>query len=68
LVIIWENKMRRAIKVFGAQLENGGKVTTDDEGVVSVTVHPDKSVSFLDPDGQTTTVDSKWTSYVPRFN
>ncbi len=60
--------MRRAIKVFGAQLENGGKVTTDDDDIVSVTVHPDKSVTFLTPSGDTKTVDSKWTSYVPRFN
>ena len=60
--------MRRAIKVFGAQLEDGNKVTTDDEGVVSVTVHPDKSVTFLTPAGDTMPVNSKWTSYVPRFN
>jgi len=60
--------MRRSIKVFGAQLEDGNKVTTDDEGIVSVTVHPDKSVTFLTPDGSTKTVGSKWTSYVPRFN
>jgi hypothetical protein len=60
--------MRRAIKVFGAQLEDGNQVTTDDEGIVSVTVHPDKSVTFLTPDGNTKSVSSKWTSYVPRFN
>ncbi|MFK5892175.1 MAG: hypothetical protein QM504_03025 [Pseudomonadota bacterium] len=60
--------MRRAIKVFGAQLEDGNKVTTDDDGIVSVTVHPDKSVTFLTPEGDTMAVNGKWTSYVPRFN
>ncbi len=60
--------MRRSIKVFGAELEDGTKITTDDEGVVSVTVHPDKSVTYLTSDGQTITTESKWESYVPRFN
>ena len=60
--------MRRSIKVYGAQLEDGKEITTDDEGVVSVTVHPDKSVTYLTPEGQTMQTESKWLSYVPRFN
>ncbi len=60
--------MRRAIKVWGAELDNGNSITTADEGVVSVTVHPDKSVTYLNPQGQTISVSGAWTSYNPRFN
>ena len=60
--------MRRAIQVFGAELDTGKKITTDDDGVVSVTVHPDKSVTYTDPTGSTHTAEGSWTSYIPRFN
>jgi|GEM_PF-436711 len=60
--------MRRAIKVFGATLDNGLTVKTDSDDIVSVTIHPDKSVTVLDPAGNTKTVDGHWVSYVPRFN
>lgn len=60
--------MRRVIKVWGAELDNGNKVIIADEGVVSVTIHPDKSVTYLNPEGQTIAVEGAWTSYNPRFN
>lgn len=63
-----EIDMRRAIKVFGAEMDNGKQVTTDDDGKVSVTVHPDKSVTYLTPEGNTETAEGSWVSYVPRFN
>ena len=60
--------MRRAIKVLCSELDNGNKITIANEGVVSVTIHPDKSVTYLDPQGQTIAVEGSWTSYNPRFN
>lgn len=60
--------MRRSIMVFGCTLEDGTDVTTDSPENVSVRVHPDHSVSVTDPNGVETTIEGKWTSYVPRFN
>ena len=60
--------MRRPIKVWGAELDNGNRITTADEGVVGVTIHPDKSVTYVNPQGQTIDVEGSWTSYNPRFN
>ncbi len=45
-------KMRRAIKVWGAQMDDGRMVTNDDPDVVSVTIHPDGTVSTTSPDGK----------------
>jgi len=68
----WEKTMargmRRAIKVFGAVLNTGVTINTDSDQIVSVTIHPDKSVTYLDPAGNTLTADGQWVSYVPRFN
>ena len=60
--------MRRAIKVFGAVLDTGKTIKTDSDDIVSVTIHPDKSVTYLDPEGHTSTAEGQWVSYVPRFN
>ncbi len=45
-------KVRRAIKVWGAQMDDGRMVTNDDPSVVSVTIHPDGHVSTTDPSGK----------------
>jgi len=42
-------KIRRAIKVWGAQMDDGRMVTNDDPSIVSVTIHPDGHVSTTDP-------------------
>ncbi|MBF0217924.1 MAG: hypothetical protein HQL49_00130 [Gammaproteobacteria bacterium] len=58
--------MRRKIQVRGATLDNGKEVRETDEGVVSVFVHPDKTVSTTDGNGHHTTVEGTWTTYTPR--
>ncbi len=60
--------MRRSIMVFGCTLDDGSQVTCNDDGVVSVRVHPDHSVSTTNSHNEETTVDGKWVGYVPRFN
>jgi len=60
--------MRRSIMVFGCTMDDGSQVTCDDEGVVSVRVHPDRSVSVTDSNNDETTVEGEWVGYVPRFN
>ena len=61
-------KIRRAIKVWGANMDNGAQVTNEDPNVVSVTIHPDGSVQTTAPDGRISTVDGNWITYNPRFN
>ncbi len=60
--------MRRSIMVFGCTLEDGSRITCDDEGVVAVKVHPDHSVTVTRADNTEVEVDGKWVGYVPRFN
>ena len=60
--------MRRSIMVFGCTLEDGSRITCDDEGVVSVKDHPDHSVTVTRVDNTEVEVDGKWVGYVPRFN
>jgi hypothetical protein len=60
--------MRRSIMVFGCTMEDGSQVTCDDDGVVSVRVHPDHSVTVTNSSNDETAVDGKWVGYVPRFN
>lgn len=60
--------MRRSIMVFGCTMEDGSQVTCEDEGVVSVRVHPDHSVTITNSDNDVSEVDGKWVGYVPRFN
>ncbi|MBL3590078.1 MAG: hypothetical protein DIZ78_13775 [endosymbiont of Escarpia spicata] len=61
-------KIRRAIKVWGAQMEDGSMVTNDDPQIVSVTIHPDGSVHTLDPAGKEAVAEGTWVTYNPRFN
>ncbi len=61
-------KVRRAIKVWGAQMDDGRMVTNDDPSIVSVTIHPDGHVSTTDPQGKEETVSGTWATYNPRFN
>ena len=58
--------MRRAIFVWGAVMEDGSKITTDD--YTAVKVNPDKSVEVTDATGSKHIVEGKWVSYIPRFN
>lgn len=60
--------MRRSVMVFGCTMEDGSKVTCDDDGVVSVRVHPDHSVSVMNSSNDEHTLEGKWVGYVPRFN
>ena len=60
--------MRRSIMVFGCTMEDGSQVTCDDDGVVSVRVHPDHSVTVTNSSTDVTEVNGKWVGYVPRFN
>ncbi len=62
------SKIRRAIKVWGAQMDDGRMVTNDDPEVVSVTINPDGSVTTSDPQGKTYTEKGTWITYNPRFN
>lgn len=60
--------MRRAIKVWGAIMKDGSKITEDIDGVVAVTCHPDHSVTTTDQNNQVTKWDGEWVSYNPRYN
>lgn len=60
--------MRRAIKVWGAIMKDGSEITEDIEGVVSVTCHPDRSVTTTDQNNQERKWDGEWISYNPRYN
>jgi hypothetical protein len=62
------SKIRRPIKVWGAQMDDGRMVTNDDPEIVSVTIHPDGSVRVTDPKGKEEKVDGTWVTYNPRFN
>lgn len=61
-------KIRRAIKVWGAQMDDGRMVTNDDPEIVSVTIHPDGHVSTTNPHGKEHNVSGTWATYNPRFN
>ena len=58
--------MRRTIQVRGATMDSGNEFTENEEGVVAVYVHPDKSVSYKDNKGNETTIEGTWVSYTPR--
>jgi len=60
--------LRRPIKVWGAIMQDGSQITENDENVVSVTCHPDKSVTTTDPQGKETRHEGEWVSYNPRYN
>lgn len=46
--------MRRSIMVFGCTLEDNTTVNTTDEGIVSVRVHPDHSVTVTNSNNEVT--------------
>ena len=58
--------MRRKVQVRGSKLDSGIEVTENDEGVVSVFVHPDKSITTTDGNGHHRKVSGIWISYTPR--
>jgi hypothetical protein len=54
---------------LNSQLRTGAaQITEDTEGVVSVTCHPDHSVTTMDQNNQKTKWDGEWVSYNPRYN
>ena len=58
---------KRPIQVW--DLEDGGRIDAGMNGIVSVIVHGDKSVTITDSNNNETLVDgAKWVSYVPRQN
>ncbi|MCU7819344.1 MAG: hypothetical protein KZQ56_00455 [gamma proteobacterium symbiont of Lucinoma myriamae] len=61
--------VKRSIQVWGCDLEDGTKITNNDEGIVSVIVNGDKSVTVTDTNHIETIVEgARWVSYVPRQN
>lgn len=60
---------KRSIQVWGCDLEDGTKITNDDEGIVSVIVNGDHSVTVTDFNHIKRVVDgARWVSYAPRQN
>ena len=65
---------KRPIQVYGADLTNGERINAGENGIVSVIVHGDKTVTvttvdneekvLLDDDGNPV----NWIGYVPRQN
>lgn len=61
--------VKRSIQVWGCDLEDGTKITNNDEGIVSVIVNGDKSVTVTDINHNERIVEgARWVSYVPRQN
>ncbi|MBT3196330.1 MAG: hypothetical protein HN842_00570 [Gammaproteobacteria bacterium] len=60
--------MRRAIKVWGAIMKDGTSITEDTDNVVSVTCHPDRSVTTTDQNNEQKIWEGEWISYNPRYN
>ena len=58
--------MRRKIQVRGVMLKNGLEFTEELDGVVSVYVHPDGTVTYKNVKGEEILVAGNWTSYTPR--
>ena len=60
---------KRPIQVWGCDLEDGGRIDAGMNGIVSVIVHGDHSVTVTDDHNNESTVDGAyWVSYVPRQN
>ncbi|MCN4143971.1 MAG: hypothetical protein LC437_02515 [Thiohalomonas sp.] len=61
--------VKRSIQVWGCDLEDGTKITNNDEGIVSVIGIGDKSVTVTDINHNERIVEgARWLSYVPRQN
>lgn len=60
---------KRSIQVWGCDLEDGTRITNNDEGIVSVIVNGDHSVTVTDSSHNERIVEgARWVSYVPRQN
>ncbi|MDX2504872.1 MAG: hypothetical protein QNL62_10400 [Gammaproteobacteria bacterium] len=60
---------KRPIQVWGCDLEDGTRITNDDEGIVSVIVNGDHTVTITDINHNEKIVEgARWVSYVPRQN
>jgi len=60
---------KRPIQVWGCDLEDGTRINAGENGVVSVIVHGDHTVSVNDENHNEKIVDSAyWVSYIPRQN
>ncbi len=60
---------KRSIQVWGCDLEDGTKITNNDEGIVSVIVNGDHTVTVTDSSNNERIVEgARWVSYVPRQN
>jgi len=60
---------KRSIQVWGCDLEDGTRISNDDEGIVSVIVNGDHSVTVTDSSNNERIVEgARWVSYVPRQN
>ena len=60
---------KRSIQVWGCDLEDGTRISNDDEGIVSVIVNGDHSVTVTDSSNNARIVEgARWVSYVPRQN
>ncbi|WP_198263548.1 hypothetical protein [sulfur-oxidizing endosymbiont of Gigantopelta aegis] len=61
--------VKRSIQVWGCDLEDGTKITNNDEGIVSVIVNGDRTVTVTDSSNNEKIVEgARWVSYVPRQN
>ena len=60
---------KRPIRVWGCDLEDGTRIDAGKNGIVSVIVHGDHTVSVTDEDNNETIVTkARWISYIPRTN
>ncbi len=60
---------KRSIQVWGCDLEDGTRISNDDDGIVSVIVNGDHSVTVTDSNNNARIVEgARWVSYVPRQN
>ena len=60
---------KRPIQVWGCDLEDGTRIDAGKNGIVSVIVHGDRSVSVRDEHNNETIVENaRWVSYIPRTN
>ena len=61
--------VKRSIQVWGCTLEDGSQITNGHDGIVSVIVNGDHTVTITDSHGHEKIVDgARWVSYVPRQN
>jgi hypothetical protein len=60
---------KRSIQVWGCTLEDGSQITNGDEGIVSVIVNGDHTVTVTDSHNNEKIVEgARWVSYIPRQN